>query len=57
MTIWIERINDRIIGKCFAISCEYHDAYVYTGRTIAEAVKKYEADKHVKVTKITEVTK
>ena len=55
MTIWIERINDRIIGKCFAISCEYHDAYVYTGRTIAEAVKKYEADKHVKVTKITEV--
>lgn len=31
------------------------DAYIYTGRSIAEAVKNYEADKHVKVNKIVEV--
>lgn len=55
MTVWVERMNDRIIGICYAISCEYHDAYIYTGRNIAEAVKNYEADKHVKVNKIVEV--
>lgn len=57
MTIWVETIRDRILGRCYAISCEYHDAYVYTADNEAEAVKKYEADKHVKVSKVVRVEK
>lgn len=49
MTIWVETINDRILGKCYAISCEYHDQYIYTADSVSEAVKKYEDDRHVKV--------
>ena len=55
MTIWIETLFDRLLGRCYAISCEYHDAYIYTAANKAEAVKKYEADKHVKVKKVVEV--
>lgn len=54
MRITIEQIHDNILGKCFAISTEYHDGIVYKAKSIKEAVKKYEQDRGVKVTQISE---
>ena len=54
MRITIEQFHDNILGKCFAISTEYHDGIVYKAKSIKEAVKKYEQDRGVKVTQISE---
>lgn len=54
MRITIEQFYDNLLGKCFAISTEYHDGIVYRANSIKEAVKKYEADRGVRVTQISE---
>ena len=51
MTVFVKRINDRLLGPCCSISCEYHDGIVYRG-DVDEAVRTYEADRGVKVEKI-----
>ena len=55
MTIWLKKTRARYFGNCYEISSEYHDAYIYKAETVEEAVAKYEADRHVKVTKTVEV--
>lgn len=57
MTIWLEKVRDRYLGNCYAISSERHDAYLYKAETVEEAVSKYEKDRHVKVTNTVEVKK
>ena len=44
-TITIEYIED---GK-YGISCEHHDAYVYSGKDAYEAVQAYESDRNCRV--------
>lgn len=48
-TIWIEKKEVHLLGMCYEISCTSHDGILYKAGSIAEAVKKYEADKNVSV--------
>lgn len=55
MTIWIEKVNVFLVGDCYEISTEYHDGICYKADTVEEAVKMYEDDKGVNVSKVIEM--
>lgn len=55
MTVWVEKVNVELIGECYEISTEYHDGIIYFGKSIEEAVARYEDDRGVKVTQIIEI--
>lgn len=55
MTIWVQDLGRSWCGHEWAISSERHDGIVYIANSKSEAVSKYEADRHCKVTAVKEV--
>ena len=52
MRVTVEKYTPRWLptGREWAISSEKHDGIIYLADSAEEAVKKYEQDRHVKVT-------
>ena len=51
ITVWVKPINDKLWGRCYEISTEYEDGYLYKADNLEEAVAKYEKDRGVRVNK------
>lgn len=52
VNITIEDMGRQFYGHAWGISSESHDSIVYTADSEREAVEKYEADRRVKVGKV-----
>lgn len=52
MRVYVEKVNDRWAGVCFAVSTEYSDGYLYKATSAKEAANKFCTEHKVKADKI-----